>query len=493
MNTVELTSSRLVEDANHLLQRLGGVWGAIGAGVTQNVTDPGFVQAIARGPNGEMYFGGRFDDASGLGVKNLVQWDGESFALLQAGVGPAGATADIFDMAVDSTGAVYAVGAFQAMDGETRNRIAKWNGATWEDVGGGTNNTIYCVTVHKDKVYVGGSFTTAGGNAALRIAVWDGSTWAAVGGGISSASSWVYAIEFDANDNMYVGGVFTQAGGSVAVSGIAMWDGTAWHDLNDGIDDGLPAWTYDSVRAIAIAPNGVVYVGGNFTTAGGQACNHVAKWSGSGWSALGVGVNDAVFTLAIDDVGALLAGGFFTSAGGATLSDRVARWNGSAWSNLDIDLPGDAIVYRLLVNDDRLYVGFDQYGDAITSGVLLSTVVNSGSARAYPRFIVSRSGGTGARLEGIRNLTTGAALLFDLELLDGETLTINLAPGNKTITSDAGGNRLNGLLDNSDFGTFCLEAGVNELAVYIVETGAPTLIAMIQWETQFSTLDGAAL
>jgi hypothetical protein len=42
-----------------------------------------------------------------------------------------------------------------------------------------------------------------------------------------------------------------------------------------------------------------LYVGGDFTTAGGASANRVARWNGSAWSALGSGVNTTVNALAV--------------------------------------------------------------------------------------------------------------------------------------------------------------------------------------------------
>ena len=44
-----------------------------------------------------------------------------------------------------------------------------------------------------------------------------------------------------------------------------------------------------SVSALAVSGSDL-YAGGAFPTAGGGAANHVAKWNGSSWSALGSGM-----------------------------------------------------------------------------------------------------------------------------------------------------------------------------------------------------------
>src|SRR5438876_6780518 len=59
--------------------------------------------------------------------------------------------------------------------------------------------------------------------------------------------------------------------------------------------------------------------GRRFTTAGGRAANHIAKWDGTNWSPLASEVlsvlNDFVYALAVSGRD-LYAGGQFTLAGG---------------------------------------------------------------------------------------------------------------------------------------------------------------------------------
>ena len=82
----------------------------------------------------------------------------------------------------------------------------------------------------------------------------------------------------------------------------------------------------------AVDGSGNVYVGGYFTVIGTVAANHIAKWNGSTWSALGTGMNDAVYAFAV--IGSdLYAGGCFTTAGGVS-ANHIAKWNGTAWSAL---------------------------------------------------------------------------------------------------------------------------------------------------------------
>jgi len=119
----------------------------------------------------------------------------------------------------------------------------------------------------------------------------------------------------------------------------------------------------DNVYTIAVDDSGNVYIGGYFTSAGGVTANYIAKWDGSVWSALGSGMNCYVVTLAIDHINNVYAAGFFRTAGGKD-AYHIAKWNGSEWSAL-----GDGLnntIWTIVVDrDNNLYAGgeFTQNND----------------------------------------------------------------------------------------------------------------------------------
>jgi hypothetical protein len=126
--------------------------------------------------------------------------------------------------------------------------------------------------------------------------------------------------------NLYVGGNFTMAGGNPA-NCIARWDGNSWSPLGSGVNN--------TVRALAVM-GANLYAGGWFTTAGGNTVNHVARWDGNAWSGLqneldwAPGVNGKVYALAVMGTN-LYVGGFFSQAGGYYNTVNVARWDGFEW------------------------------------------------------------------------------------------------------------------------------------------------------------------
>jgi hypothetical protein len=64
----------------------------------------------------------------------------------------------------------------------------------------------------------------------------------------------------------------------------------------------------------------------NFTQAGEVSANCIAWWNGSDWSALGSGLGDEAWALAVARNGDLYAGGRLIAAGGKP-SAYVAQWS----------------------------------------------------------------------------------------------------------------------------------------------------------------------
>lgn len=155
-------------------------------------------------------------------------------------------------------------------------------------------------------------------------------------GGLPGANGTVRAAATDGSGNLYVGGDFTAVGG-VSANRVARWNGSGWAALGTGMDG--------TVYSLAVV-SGEVYAGGVFTNAGGIAANRVAKWDGNGWLALGAGMNSTVYAL----VGAgtnVYAGGNFTTAGGGS-ANRIARWDGNSWLPLGSGLSGPVLALTLL-------------------------------------------------------------------------------------------------------------------------------------------------
>jgi len=100
--------------------------------------------------------------------------------------------------------------------------------------------------------------------------------------------------------------------------------GQNWNSVGIGTDR--------RVKTLAVFDN-EIYVGGEFTTAGGINSPHIAKWNGSTWSAVSSGTNGYYVFALCPYNGSLYLGGGFSSAGNIPAMD-IAEWNGTSFQNL---------------------------------------------------------------------------------------------------------------------------------------------------------------
>lgn len=470
--------------------RLDGAWDDLGP---PNVAGTyGAVYAIAVADDGTVYIGGDFQDFNNIpAADRIVAYNPQTGTYSALGTGAANGI--VYALEIGADGTLYAGGSFTVMGGVANtSRIASWNGAAWSALGtGAADNIVYALKIGPaGNLYTGGSFTAMGGVAnTAGIAYWDGAAWNAMVSGVAGVFATVFAVETLNDGTVYAGGSFTTIGG-VTVNGIGEWDGTAWNDMAGGASG--------TVSALGVASDDTLFAGGAFTTIGGESISRIAKWNGSAWLSLGTGVNSNVQAIAIAPDGMLYAGGAFGIAGGLDLADRVARWNGYTWAHLDIDLPGLPLVEAITIaNPDPViasnydvWLGFNTSGTAVVSGT--TTVINGGTAIFFPFITVGRSGGAAATLTNIRNETTGKELLFDYGLLDGETLAVDLRPGQQSVESNFSGPRFDAVLENSDFSDFGLipsvNGGANVISALVLVTGA-TIEAALHWRTAFKSLD----
>ncbi len=195
--------------------------------------------------------------------------------------------------------------------------------------------------------------------------------WANVGEGGGSIDGAVLAIAISGTD-VYVAGFFSDAGTIPAADYVAKWNGSSWSALgSDGAGNGA---LNSGARGIAVSGTDV-YVGGDFIDLDNNgtvltAADHIAKWDGANWSALGSnGAGDGSLNAYVDSIVVsgtdIYVGGFFTNVNnnGAVLgaADRIAKWNGSNWSALGSNGAGNGslngYVVALAGSGTNLYVG----------------------------------------------------------------------------------------------------------------------------------------
>jgi len=280
--------------------------------------------------------------------------------------GPVGANNEAFALTVCSN-KVDVLGSTLTAAGNTQvNFVAGFDGANWFPLNGGLTASLNSpmTGLGSDGVYVyaGGLFTNADNTGAQYNAKWDGANWSPLGDNTLSGPGFVYKR---LGSNLYVGGVFSTAGTNT-VNNIVCWNGANWIPLDGGVSGCTGQSCVSAVESIALQ-NGNVYVGGNFTSAGGVSASYVACYDGTAWHAMGNPFNGPVTALIFYGP-YLCAGGLFTNTSlGLT---NIARWDGASWS----PLPGggaDGQVEDFATDGTNLYAGglFQNIGGTPAAGV----------------------------------------------------------------------------------------------------------------------------
>ncbi|HMQ77707.1 MAG TPA: hypothetical protein PKE21_16665, partial [Flavobacteriales bacterium] len=306
---------------------------------------------------GGWYIGGRFTTVNGVTRNHAarINADGTLHAWNP------NANSVVYSMAMGA-GVVYLGGSFTTMGGSTRNRIAAVDGTTgvataWNP---NANDQVLALVVDGPNVYAGGRFSTIGGQTRQKLAQLDAttglaSTWNA--SMASGTSAFVTGLELSGAGTLYVAGEYGSLGGAARIRAgeisLATAVATSWAPSGIGgttncirVNDansvfigqtggpGITKWNRStsaqitswnalvSGSAIDIRVDaGVVYFGGQFTSAGGQVRHHAAALDAS--TAAPLPWNPMLNTYFLRSIS--IAGGNIFIGGGFTFVNVVPR------------------------------------------------------------------------------------------------------------------------------------------------------------------------
>jgi hypothetical protein len=318
-------------------------WDHVGNGATPGTASLNGPVYALHADGTSLYVGGNFTDAGGIAsADRIAKWNGTAWG------GLAPLNGDVHAIAV-AAGKVFAGGTFTDAGGDPNaDYLAVWNGSSWGSfcnaVGPAFGGSVNALQVIGNTLYVGGNFQNGAGIAAadylLACNLTSGASSATVphDGDISGS---VFALTADNSGTLYAGGQFFNLGGNGAIDHIGAYNGS-WHAMGTGPSPG--GGSIDSlVRALA-SDGTNVYVGTDSSLIGNVVgANHVAKWNGSSWSAMGsnyFSTLTTIYSLAVHGP-LVFAGGNFQNASANPLSDFIAYWNGSAWHPLGSNGAGD--------------------------------------------------------------------------------------------------------------------------------------------------------
>jgi len=296
------------------------------------------VLSLAVQRDGKVVIGGDFSSVDNVTRTRLARLDADNGALdpgfLPSGTGPNGTVRTLISQSDDR---LVIGGSFTLVNGVVRNRISRLNYDGSVDTsfnpGAGADGPVQAVAETflggPRKILLGGAFTTV--NSILRKGIArlndDGSldTSYAAGSGVNGSvlTLAAYATNSIFAGKTIIGGDFTAVHGT-ARARIARLnvDGSLDLSFNPG------AGANDTVRAVAIQPDGRVLVGGSFTNFAGVAFNRIVRLNADGTLDSnfipGVGANDSVYSIVVQPDQRILLGGEFSRCSDVSRS-RITR------------------------------------------------------------------------------------------------------------------------------------------------------------------------
>jgi len=230
----------------------------------------------------------------------------------------------------------------------------------WDAMGppdsSGTYSYVMAIAEDETYIYLGGNFTNFDNIAAADYVVrYNKATGAYSALSATTLGGIVTALAVGPDGTLYIGGSFQNVGGDANADYIVAYDGSSFSALTSSNP------LASAVNAIAIGQDGTVYIGGNFTNAGGDAdADYVCQYDGSSFSALcSTVLNNTVNALAVGPDGTLYVGGTFTNVGSDADADYVVQFDGSDFSALCDDVLDDEVHAISCKSDGTVYVGGD--------------------------------------------------------------------------------------------------------------------------------------
>lgn len=460
-----------------------GAWHDVdnsGTGITDTV------RVIVEAPNKEIIIGGAFSNAGNITEADfLCKWTG---TVIDDVTGAAHFNNDVHNLCYDSEGNLYIGGEFTDAGDGNGDYIVKWNGTALSSLGTGAASAyVYSVVIEPGTgdIYVGGSFSGMGGVANTKcIAYYDisASAWKALGTGMGGTTGWVQNMAFAPNGDLYIVGNFLDVGGDANADYLCKWNGTAFSSVGN---TALNSNAY----GVALDKLGKLYITGEFTNVGGNAdIDYFAMYDGNSWHSLNAGLNSAAYHIMTIN-NEIYISGAFTEAGGMTLTSKIVKYVNGAWQQIDFKHGTAGIILTMLkTSRNELFIGGSFTGT--TYGCSQNTIINGGNSDTYPVIEVVGPG----ILQSIKNYTTNREIAFNnLNLLAGETVTLRLDPIDIEMTSTWGGrgNLLKYIVAGSDLGQFSLKSGTNYISLLMPSGTTAATKAYIYFTPKFWNIEGS--
>ena len=312
-----------------------------------------------------LYAGGDFTYAGSKACWGIAKWDGTKWDSLGSGMKDPNSiqlSSHVRNI-VRYKNEIYVTGNFRDIGSKKISGLARWNGTEWNNVGGPLKKqgqsdivTASALEVYNGELYVSGQFDTIGTTRCNKIAKWDGVSWTNLGLNYHNNCS-----KDDITDLIFYNNELYAAGNINCFpinEPISKMVGNQW------IDVGLGIYGDSWVNEFTIYQNNL-YVAGYFFTQASNTDNSLLYINGTNYYPTAGGVLpsncDDIFEYKED----LYVCGQITSAGFQSASS-IAKWNGSQWTNLGFNV--------LKVNNPGTISAFERYNDKLIVAGHISSI-----------------------------------------------------------------------------------------------------------------------
>lgn len=320
------------------------------------------IETIAVQADGKILIGGYFStyNFASRSCFARLNSDGTLDSTFNLGTGFDGSVRKITPQ---SNGKMVIAGSFTSYNGTAKNSLAKLNSDgtldTTLDSGTGANESIYAITVKTDgKILTGGNFTSFNTTLIGRLTQLntDGTidtTFLNPGGFGSGSNQSISRMALQQNGKILITGEFFSSYNGIATKRLARLnaDGTLDTAFNTGTGPS------SSVYAITTQPDGKILIGGRFGNYNGVSRNGIARLNSDGTLDttfnIGTGVNNSIYSIAVQTDGKILISGLFTSYNGVT-RNKFAQINSDGTLDTAFD-PGtgpDSVIYSIVTQTD---------------------------------------------------------------------------------------------------------------------------------------------
>ena len=274
----------------------------------------------------------------------------------------------------------------QQVNGVNNVFVKRWSGQSWESVGGSINNdpnknayVSLAVVLDKNDLPMVVWNESVNSIQNLFVKRWNGSSWEFVGGSLNNnANSYAEfsSIAIDPNNNPVV--AWQEGSANIPQQAfVKRWNGLSWDSIGGSLSV-TPGSNYPYIwLALTKIGNPIVawVEGGPFQSSSGVTKLYVKRWTGSAWELLGNSLNTAANTsagypsLVLDrsDNPFVAWKEENPAALGASTIVVVKHWENSSWITIGGDASNGKAEGGLNYTSSRLSLVLDQMGFPVGS------------------------------------------------------------------------------------------------------------------------------